>query len=153
MAIVSTLAPFKPNMTQLASQLSVSRNNMGDYLGYLEKAGMIAQLRTSAHGIGALGKVDKVYLDNTNILFNLSDGREDIRTVRETFFFNQMRVEHEVLTSPVSDFLIEGKTFEVRGKNKGFDQLVGAADGYVVADGIEYGHGRTIPLWAFGLSY
>lgn len=153
MAIVSALAPFKPNMTQLASQLSVSRNNMGDYLGYLEKAGMIAQLRTSAHGIGALGKVDKVYLDNTNILFNLSDGREDIGTVRETFFFNQMRVGHEVLTPPVSDFLIEGKTFEVGGKNKGFDQLVGAADGYVVADGIEYGHGRTIPLWAFGLSY
>ena len=114
---------------------------------------MIAQLRTSAHGIGALGKVDKVYLDNTNILYNLSDGREDMGTVRETFFYNQLRVGHEVLASPVSDFLMEGKTFEVGGRNKGFDQLKGASDGYVVADGIEYGHGRTIPLWAFGLGY
>lgn len=153
MAVVSTLAPFKPNMTQLAAQIGVSRNSMGDFLGYMEKAGMIAQLRTSAHGIGALGKVDKVYLDNTNILYNLSDGREDMGTVRETFFYNQLRVGHEVLASPVSDFLMEGKTFEVGGRNKGFDQLKGASDGYVVADGIEYGHGRTIPLWAFGLGY
>ena len=101
---------------------------MGDFLGYMEKARMIAQLRTSTHGIGALGKVDKVYLDNTNILYNLSDGREDIGTVRETFFFNQMRVGHEVLSSPVSDFLIEGKTFEVGGRRKGFDQLKGVTD-------------------------
>ena len=26
-------------------------------------------------------------------------------------------------------------------------------DGYVVADGIEFGHGRTVPFWAFGLGY
>ena len=62
-------------------------------------------------------------------------------------------VGHEVLSSPVSDFLIEGKTFEVGGRRKGFDQLKGVTDGYVVADGIEYGHGHTVPLWAFGLSY
>ena len=64
-----------------------------------------------------------------------------------------MRVGYEVFASPISDFLIEGKTFEVGGKNKRFDQLAGAADGYVVADNIEFGHGRTIPLWTFGLSY
>lgn len=153
MAVVSTLAPFKPNMTKLAAQIGVSRNNVGDYLGYMEKAGMIAQLRTSAGGIGALGKPDKVYLDNTNILYNLSDGREDIGTVRETFFFNQMRVNHQVLSAKASDFTIGDSTFEIGGKNKGFDQLKGAYDGYIVTDGIEFGHGRTIPLWCFGLAY
>jgi predicted AAA+ superfamily ATPase len=153
MAIVSTLAPFKPSMTQLASQLGVSRNNMGDYLGYLEKAGMIAQLRTSAHGVGALGKVDKVYLDNTNILYNLSDGREDAGTVRETFFFNQMRVNHLVTSSAISDFQIDGRTFEVGGPSKGQSQIKDADEGYIVRDGIEYGYGNVIPLWAFGLNY
>lgn len=153
MAVVSTLAPFKPNMTSLGSQIQTSRNNIENYLLYLEKAGMIAQLKTGANGLGALGKVEKVYLDNTNILYNLSDGNEDAGTVRETFFFNQMRVNQKVTASPVSDFCIGDATFEVGGRNKGRDQLKGAERGFVVKDGIEYGHGDVIPLWAFGLNY
>lgn len=153
MAIVSTLAPFKPNMTSLGSQIQASRNSIEDYLLYLEKAGMIAQLRTSAGGIGALGKTEKVYLDNTNILYNLSDGKEDVGAVRETFFFNQMRVNNQITASPLSDFCIGDATFEVGGKNKGHDQLKGAQQGFVVKDDIEYGHGDVIPLWAFGLNY
>lgn len=153
LAIVSTLAPFKPNMTSLGGKIQVSRNNVEDYLNYMEKAGMIAQLRTGALGLGALGKAEKVYLDNTNILCNLSDGREDVGTVRETFFFNQMRVKHTVVSSAISDFEIDGVTFEVGGKNKGQSQLKGAERGIVVKDGIEYGHGNVVPLWAFGLTY
>lgn len=153
MAIVSTLAPFKPNMVKLGSQTRISRNNIEDYLGYMEKAGMIAQLQTGAGGLGALGKIEKVYLDNTNILYNLSDGNEDVGTVRETFFFNQMRVNHLVTSSNLSDFCIGETTFEVGGKTKGSNQLRGVNEGYVVKDQIEYGHGNVIPLWAFGLSY
>ena len=153
MAVVSTLVPFKPNMVSLASQIGASRNNVEDYLGYMEKAGMIAQLRPDAGGIGALGKPDKVYLDNTNILFNMSDGREDIGNVRETFFLNQMRVKQRVLSSKLSDFSIGDAAFEVGGRNKGQKQLSGAEQGFVVKDDIEYGYGNIIPLWAFGLNY
>lgn len=152
-AVVSTLVPFKPNMSDLARRVQVSRNNIEDYLAYLEKAGIIAQLRTGASGLGALGKVDKIYLDNTNILYNLSDGRPDTGTVRETFFFNQVRVNHSVSSSPVSDFLIEKDTFEVGGKSKGVDQVKGVPNAYIVKDDIEFGGGATIPLWAFGLLY
>ena len=119
----------------------------------MEKAGMIAQLRTSAGGLGLLGKADKVYLDNTNILYLLASGAEDTGTVRETFFFNQMRVRHTPLASPLADFLVDGITFEVGGKNKGSDQLKQAVRGIVVKDDIEYGFGSTVPLWAFGFTY
>lgn len=153
MATVSTLAPFKPNMAQLGGKLGISRNNVEDYLLYLEKAGMVAQLRTSAGGLGALGKADKVYLDNTNILYCLSDGREDIGNVRETFFLNQMRVNNKVVASKISDFQIGDMTFEVGGKNKGQNQVREAGRGFVVKDDIEYGCGNVIPLWVFGLSY
>ena len=153
MAIVSTLAPFKPNMTSLGSQIQVSRNNVEDYLLYMEKAGMVAQLRTNAGGLGALGKTEKVYLDNTNILYNLSEGSEDIGNVRETFFFNQMRVGHKVTASKISDFEIDGLTFEVGGKNKGQNQIAEAKRGYVVKDDIEFSYGNVIALWAFGLMY
>lgn len=153
MAIVSTLAPFKPNMTSLGSQIQVSRNNVEDYLLYMEKAGMIAQLRMNAGGLGALGKTEKVYLDNTNILYNLSEGSEDIGNVRETFFFNQMRVGHKVTASKISDFEIDGLTFEVGGKNKGQNQIAEAKRGYVVKDDIEFSYGNVIALWALGLMY
>ncbi len=153
MAIVSTLAPFKPNMTSLASQIGASRNNLESYLMYMEKAGMIAQLRTGASGLGALGKAEKIYLDNTSILSNLSDGPENIGTVRETFFYNQMRVNHLVTASRTSDFEIEGRTFEIGGRTKGRDQLKGSAEGYVVKDDIEFGAQNVVPLWAFGLNY
>ena len=73
--------------------------------------------------------------------------------MRETFFYNQMRVNHLVTASPLSDFEIDGITFEVGGKNKGSDQLKGSRRGVIVKDDIEYGHGNVIPLWAFGLTY
>ena len=153
MVVASTLVPFKPNMTSLGSKIQASRNNVEDYLGYLEKAGMIAQLRTGGKGLGALGKTEKIYLDNTNILYNLSNGKEDIGTIRETFFFNQMRVNHHINSSAISDFCIGDVTFEVGGKSKGKGQLKGAENSYVVRDGIEHGYGNVVPLWAFGLNY
>ncbi len=153
MAIISTLAPFKPNMTKLASQIQASRNSMEDYLLYMEKAGMIAQLRTGASGLGALGKAEKIYLDNPNIMYALVGEGQDVGNVRETFFFNQMRVRHTVTASKISDFEIAGATFEVGGKNKTQAQLKDAERGYVVKDDVEYGHGNVVPIWAFGLTY
>ena len=119
----------------------------------MERAGLIAQLHESTRGVRGLGKVEKVYLDNTNLSFALSDSSPDIGNLRETFFLNQMRVNHSVFNSPISDFLIDGKTFEIGGKKKGQKQITGAKEGYVVKDDIETGWENVIPLWAFGLNY
>lgn len=153
LVILAQLVPYKPNMASLGSQIQASRNNVEDYLTYLEKAGLLAQLKDGTGGLGELGKVEKVYLDNTNLMYALSDGKEDAGTVRETFFFNQMRVNQKVTSSPISDFEIQGKTFEVGGKSKGKKQITDAKKGYVVKDDIEYGYGNVIPIWAFGLNY
>ena len=150
---VSEAAPFKPNMTSLGGKIQISRNNVEEYLAYIEKAGLIAQLRDAGGGFAKLGKTEKVYLDNTNILYALSDGEPDKGTVRETFFFNQMRVNHRPCSSPISDFQIGDVTFEVGGKGKGLDQLKGAERGIVVRDDVEYGRAAVVPLWAFGLNY
>ena len=48
--------------------IGVSRNSLDDYFSYMEKAGLIEQLRNETSGIRGLGKVDKVYLNNTNIV-------------------------------------------------------------------------------------
>lgn len=153
LSVVRTLAPIKPNMSSLAKQLQVSRNVIEEYLLYLEKAGMIAQLRSGAGGLGALGKAEKVYLDNPNILYCLGGSGSDSGTVRETFFLNQARVGHDVVASPVSDFRIGNLTFEIGGKNKGQSQVAGVEDAFAVKDDIEYGYDNVIPLWAFGMMY
>lgn len=154
LAIIAQSAPFKPNFSQIGGQLEISRNNVADLCAYLEKAGLIGQLRTSTGGIQGLGKVDKVYLDNPNLIYTLGRENVEIGTVRETFFFNQTRSQMTVTVSPVSDFLIDGKyTFEVGGKKKKQRQLQDVADGYVVKDDIETGYGNIIPLWMFGMLY
>lgn len=153
MGIISESVPFKPNFTKIASMLDVSRNVVGDYLLYMEEAGMITRLRDDTGGIRGLGKVEKTYLDNTNLIYSLVGERADIGNVRETFFMNQTRLRNEVISSPISDFQIAGMTFEVGGKSKGQKQLAGAEQAFVVKDDIETDMLNIIPLWYFGLTY
>lgn len=151
--IVSQLSPYKPNANALSAEIEVSKNNIMDYLVYLETAGMIGQLRDDTGGIRGLGKVEKVYVDNTNLMFALSDGDPDIGNVRETFFYNQMRVNNDVISSKDADFKIDKLTFEVGGRKKGKKQIKNVSDGFIVKDDIEYGHGNIIPIWHFGFNY
>ena len=140
--VVAKSVPFKPVMQRLADATGISRNDMPSYLIYMERAGMIAQLRDATGGLRGLGKVEKLYLDNTNLIYTLSPDKADIGNVRETFFMNQTRVANEVISSPISDFEIDGKTL-----------IQDAAEGYIVKDDLENGYANTIPLWAFGLNY
>ena len=153
LSIIAESVPFKPNFSKIAEIISVSRNSLDDYFSYMEKAGLIAQLRDETGGIRGLGKVDKVYLDNTNIIFNLVGDKSNVGNIPETFFFNQMRVENDVISSKNSDFVINDYTFEIGGKNKQQKQLEKDGKSFIVKDDIEFGYLNVIPLWVFGLNY
>lgn len=152
MAVIAQSVPFKPNMTTLSEVLGISRNNVADYLLYIEEAGLITQLRNQTGGIRSLGKVDKIYLENTNLVYALT-GNVDIGNVRETFFMNQLRVVADPITSPVSDFLVDDMTFDVGGHGKRQKQIKDVQKGFVVKDDIERGGLNIIPLWQFGMLY
>lgn len=153
LAVISMLAPYKPNADSLASEIGVSRNSIPDYLMLLEKAQLIGQLRDDTGGIRGPGKVEKIYVDNPSLMAILSGGKTDVGNMRETFFYNQMRVNNDVISSRQSDFVIGNYTFEVGGRNKGKRQIENLEDAYVVKDDIEFAQGNIIPLWAFGLNY
>ncbi len=153
LSIIAESVPFKPNFSKISEMIGVSRNSLDDYFSYMEKAGLIEQLRNETSGIRGLGKVDKVYLNNTNIVFNLVGEKSNIGNLRETFFFNQMRVNNEVISSKKVDFVIEEYTFEIGGKNKQQSQIEKDGKSFIVKDDIEYGYRNVIPLWAFGLNY
>ncbi len=151
--VIARSVPFKPVLTKIAQVTGISRNDISDYMIYIEKTGMISQLRDKTGGIRGLGKIEKVYLDNTNLIYALAPDNAQIGNVRETFFMNQTRVLHDVISSTSSDFEIDGKTFEIGGRKKGQKQIENVTEGYIVKDDIETGFANIIPLWAFGLMY
>lgn len=152
LVIISELAPFKPNFENMASEIGVSKNNVPDYLVYLQRAGMISLLRDDTNGLRNLGKIEKVYVDNTSLMAVLTP-QPNIGNVRETFFYNQMRERQLVSASRVSDFTIGEYTLEIGGRNKGKKQIEDVKNGIVVKDDIETGHGIVVPLWNFGMNY
>ncbi len=152
MYILAQSVPFKPNFSALERDLGINRNTLAKYLEYLDKAQLINILRTAASGIKMLQKIDKVYLNNPNFAYALTEN-PNIGSLRETVFLMWLQVAHQVTASPVSDFEVEGKTFEVGGKSKSGKQLQNTEQGYIVRDDIEYATGNIIPLWMFGLLY
>ena len=153
LTIIAESVPFKPNFSKLAEMIEASRNSLDDYFSYMEKAGLILQLRNEVGGIRELGKVEKMYLDNSNLIKTLVGNKSNIGNIRETFFINQMRVNNKVISSKIADFKINDFTFEVGGKNKKQKQIEKNNKSFIVKDDIEYGYLNVIPLWAFGLNY
>ena len=153
LAIIAKSVPFKPNYSKIAAIMGVSRDVLPDYILYMERAGLVNRLFTATTGIRELGKVAKIYLNNTNLVYALGGSNTDIGNIRETFFFNQLSVKADVRESPVSDFLVDGFTFEIGGRKKGAKQIADTGNAYIVKDDIEFGFANTIPLHHFGMLY
>ncbi len=152
--VIAQSVPFKPNFSVLERELGISRNVLPDYLMYLEKAQLITMVREKANGIKILEKIDKIYLNNPNISYALSDAEPNIGTIRENIFIQFFLDLYPIVSSPSqADFEVDGYTFEVGGKNKTSHQIKGVENAYVVKDDIEYASLREIPLWMFGFLY
>jgi len=152
--ILASLVPYTPNIEKLSNEMNLNRASTLKYLTYLNKAELINVLLPTNKGMSMLTKPEKIYLNNTNLLYALTSARVDEGNVRETFFMNQLMVGHKVSVAKKGDFLIDGKyTIEVGGKKKSFDQIKDLADSFVVADNLEIGWGNKIPLWLFGFCY
>ncbi|MBQ9417272.1 MAG: AAA family ATPase [Bacteroidales bacterium] len=145
--------PFKPNLSKLERDLDIRRSSLPHYFNYLEKANLINTLWTKAEGMKLLEKIDKIYLNNPNIAYLLAEQSPNIGTVRETIFLAWLQVNHFITSSKVSDFEVDGLTFEIGGKGKGGSQVENIPDAYIVKDDLEYAYRNIIPLWHFGFLY
>ena len=154
-AVLADSVPFKVNISKLSREVGLSRDMLLELLTALDRANIIESIRMQGSSFGYLTKPDKIYMNNTALLYALHTGKENIEgTVRETFFVNQMFQSHKVKSSKNGDFLIDEKyIFEIGGKSKGFKQIADITNSFVVADNIELGYGNKIPLWLFGFMY
>lgn len=154
MFILSKSVPFKPSNDTLGRDLSLSRNTVPDYISYLETSGLFNGLREPGHSDNLLAKIEKLYLGNSNIAFSLSEnGIIDDGNMREMNFLAWTRQVSSPTSSRISDFEIDGITFEVGGKHKNSSQIKDAEFGYLVKDNLEYASGKSIPIWMFGFLY
>jgi uncharacterized protein len=154
LSIIAESAPFIPNITRMSDRIELNRQTLLAYLHYLEEAKLITSIYKTSRGLGALQKPDKIFLENTNLMYLSKNSKPDRGNLRETFLANQLSFEHELHYAESGDFLVDRRqTIEVGGKNKTGKQIQGLKDAYIAADDIEYGHGRKIPLWLFGFLY
>jgi predicted AAA+ superfamily ATPase len=146
--------PYEVNIAKLASYLELNKATVLSYLSGMKKAELLHLLYSSNVSVTKMQKPDKIYVHNPNILYALGS-RENIGTVRECFFVNQLSKGHTVEYGKTSgDFLIDGRiTVEVGGKDKSFEQIAGIPDSYVFADEMEFPVGKKLPLWLAGFLY
>ncbi len=152
--IISESVPFIPNVTKLSERMGINRNTLLSYIHFLGEAELIHNIFKQTDGISRFQKPNKIFLNDSNINLALTPGKTEVGTLRETFFANQLKHEHQVTLPAKGDFLIDGKwLFEVGGQNKTGKQIANIPHSFIAADDIEFGTDRRIPLWLFGFGY
>ena len=155
LSMISSSVPYTPNLSKLAAQLNIGHyRTLIKYLNYLEKAELIKTLSAKPTGDRILNKPDKIFLDNTNLMYGIADANINTGTLRETFLYNQLSEKHKVSYPKSGDFLIDNNNIiEVGGKTKNKKQIAGMENAFIAMDDIETGFGPKIPLWLFGFLY
>jgi predicted AAA+ superfamily ATPase len=154
LSIIAGMAPFIPNMAKLANLVDIQRSNLPRSLGFLEKSRLVGLLRESGKSLNVLSKPAKIYLDNPNLAYALGYDNPNTGNLRETFFYNQLRVVGTVTSAAKGDFTVNDQyIFEVGGSGKDFSQIADLPHSYLAVDETEIGWGNRIPLWLFGLLY
>ena len=154
LAIIAESSPFMLNTSKMAGAMELNRTTLLSYLKSLTDAQLIDSLYKDLKGVSSLQKPDKIFLENTNLMYLYQGEKAEEGNVRETFLVNQLSYNQTVEFSEVSDFLVNDKyTIECGGKNKTGEQIKSLKNAFVASDGIETGNGSKIPLWLFGFLY
>ncbi|MBP5437314.1 MAG: ATP-binding protein [Treponema sp.] len=154
LAIIAESSPFTLNASKIAGAMELNRATLISYLKSLADAKLIYSLFKDLKGVSSLQKPDKVFLENTNLMYLYQGENADAGNVRETFLVNQLSYNQSVEFSESSDFFVNDKyTIECGGKSKSGEQIKNLKNAFVAADGIETGSGSKIPLWLFGFLY
>lgn len=153
LGVIAESAPFKPNISALSSKLEITRDRILENIYQLNDARLLNILSVQGKGVSRLQKPDKIFLENTNFSFAINP-KPDQGNLRETFLLNQLiNAGYEVFEPVNGDFLVNGITIEIGGKNKSGRQLKQDKNALIASDDIEVGWGNKIPLWLFGFLY
>jgi predicted AAA+ superfamily ATPase len=152
-AYICNSKPYELNLTNLSGKIGINRKTLYLYIHYLTLGDIFMKVLPKAKGDTVFSKPSKLYLNNTNLNYAYCDN-QDMGTLRESFFVNQIDKNYKIAYSKIGDFLLDKKYIvEIGGKNKSFKQIKDVENSFVVADDIEVGLGNKVPLWLFGFLY
>jgi len=145
--------PYELNISNLSADIGITRETLYRYIHYLVLGNVLMRVDRLHSKQNIFQKPSKLYLDNPNLSYTFCS-QVDKGTLREQFFANALQVTNRINYSKVGDFMVDEKyIFEIGGKNKSFGQIKDLKNSFVVADDIEIGTGKKIPLWLFGFLY
>ena len=154
LAITAESSPFIINTSKISSALELNRTTLLSYLKSLTDSKLIYSLFKDLKTVSSLQKPNKIFLENTNLMYLYQGEKVDKGNVRETFLVNQLSYSHTVEFSESSDFFVNDRyTIECGGKSKTGKQFKKLENAFIASDGIEIGNGSKIPLWLFGFLY
>ncbi len=152
---IATSPPFKPNIKKLSERIGLTRNVLLQYIYHLEEADIFMLLQNPKKGISFLQKPEKIYFDNTNLLYSIAPTKLDKGTIRETFVLNQLNAKHTLhYPDQQGDVLVDRHYyFEIGGKSKTKKQIATTENAYIIADDWDFKVRNKLPIWLFGLLY
>ena len=155
MTMLCASEPYQLDISKLSVQSGLKRETVVAYLNYMDKAKLLHLLYCDLVNAKRMQKPDKIYIDNSNMLYAWATTPVRIGTARETFVVNQLSAKHQVeFGKKKGDFKIDGiYTIEVRGEDKDSRQIANLPNSYVLADNIETAIGHKMPIWVVGFLY
>ena len=154
-ALICGEVPFELNANRIAAAIEIGRDTVVEYLKYLGDANVLNLLYSDKKKIGKLTKPDKIYMENTNLMYALAPTKVEVGTLRETFAICALSDSHSVeYGKDTGDFMVDSKyIFEIGGRSKDFFQIAGVKDSYIFADDWDMPDGAKLPLWMLGFLY
>jgi uncharacterized protein len=144
-------APCVPNISQLSTDIEISRATVMNYLKYLKDARLIDTLYPVGEAYPK--KPSKIYLHNTNLMYVLQDKlKVDKQALCETFFYNSVHRDNKVNQGRKNaQFTLNGtELFQIcNGKLTGKNN----PSIWYAMDKLDTGSENVIPLWLFGFLY
>lgn len=155
MNILASSEPYEVDITRMSVQSGLQRPTILAYLKYLSDAKLIHLLYSDLVNVKKLQKPDKIYIEDTNMLYALASRPVKEGTMRETFAISHLSVGHELeYGKQHGDFVVDGRyTFEVGGAGKNFKQIADIPNSFILADDTDYPFGNKLPLWLIGFLY
>lgn len=148
--ILSEDMPHVPNVSQLSSTIETSRATVVNYFRYLQNARLINMIYQGESEESK--KPDRVYLQNPNLLYNISMTKPTDQALHETFFLNQFNYSNSVESNgKKGEFIVNKELLFKIGNNKRIP--ANKENVFIATDMEEVGVGNKIPLWLLGFLY
>ncbi len=140
--------PCTLNVSRLSDEIDTSRATTMNYIKYLKDARLLNLLYTGEKQYPQ--KPQRVYMQNTNLLYALPTRQVSELAVAETFFYNALHACHKVnATDRSAQFIVDNTYYfniASRMSTKSGFRLTAVGN-------TEIGSGKQIPLWLFGFLY